>query len=234
MKLCEMSFRDYYHQYILLEADVLTEALNDTITVDEQDCFLLCSSFIADNGRLRFNVLSCGTAWDQCRKGLTRKKMLHIFEPDELKDLEARAIEPDEAMINKNEPFILKAEGNASRELLETRADELLDDVRNDFYPDVVKAGVLTQRGIREYDMKLQRFNGPFAEGILLADTGIQGYRKDTLLRALPYQAGSKDHHRLLVVFAGPLSREDRENMDLIIREGTALGFGFSRHVLRS
>ena len=109
----------------------------------------------------------------------------------------------------------------------------MLDGVRNDFYPDIVRTGILTEAGIREYDMQVDGFNGPFVEGRLLEQTKIRGFHQGQLLRALPYKAGKG--FRLLCVFAGdPLSDEDEEAMERLSREGMASGFGFAGRFFRN
>ena len=141
MKLREMGFRDYYHNYVVLEADALTEECSKAVSVKEQDCFLLCSSYINSSGSLRFNVLSIGQEWDQCHKGLHSEEMLGDFSPDQLAGMEARPVEPDDRMIEKNTAFLEENYRNVPERLMETRANSDIDEIRDDFFPDVVKAG---------------------------------------------------------------------------------------------
>jgi hypothetical protein len=221
MKLREMGFRDYYHNYVVLEADALTEECSRAVTVKEQDCFILCSSFIDGDGSLRFHVLSIGQEWHDCEKGLCKEEILGEFTPEQLAGLEARTVEPTQRMIDKNSAFLAGKYQDVPSHLMETRENTLLDTIRDDFYPDVVKAGFIEEAGIREYDMRLCRFSGPFAEGVLLEDS--QEYAAGTVLRTLPYSFGSEDH-RLLVVFAGALSSENRLMYERLKEQGARAG----------
>lgn len=233
MILSKLGFRDYFHNYLVLEADTLTDSLKDKIAVAEEDCYMLCSSYISRTGALLFNVLSIGSTWTNCRKGLEQEEMLSIFDPYILRNLRTKKIIPEEAMKQKNIPWIRKQEEDAGERLAETRENEMLDGVRNDFYPDIVRTGILTEAGIREYDMQVDGFNGPFVEGRLLEQTKIRGFHQGQLLRALPYKAGKG--FRLLCVFAGdPLSDEDEEAMERLSREGMASGFGFAGRFFRN
>ena len=227
MKLREMGFRDYYHNYVVLEADALTEECKKTISVKEQDCFLLCSSYINSSGHLRFNVLSIGHGWNHCRKGLCHEEMLGDFSPEQLAGMEARSVEPDERMIEKNSAFLKENYRNVSKNLMETRQNADIDAIRDDFFPDVVQAGFIEDSSIREYPMRLCRFDGPFAEGILLEDAGPKRL-KGTVLRTLPYAEGNSRQQRLLVVFSGMLSEEDRKMYEHLKQKGSLAGFGFS------
>ena len=65
----ELYFNDYYHQYLVIEADTLTEKLSDKIEVCEDDCFVVCSTHINEEGLLQFHVLSIGNDWENCKKG---------------------------------------------------------------------------------------------------------------------------------------------------------------------
>ena len=232
MKLREMGFRDYYHNYVVLEADALTEECSKAVSVKEQDCFLLCSSYINSAGSLRFNVLSIGQDWGQCRKGLHNAEMLGDFSPDQLAGMEARSVEPDDRMIEKNTAFLEENYRNVPERLMETRANSDIDEIRDDFFPDVVQAGFVEDTKIREYPMRLRRFDGPFAEGILLEDAG-PGRLAGTLLRTLPYTEGRSSQQRLLVVFSGILSEEDKKMYEHLKRRGEKAGFGFSESLNR-
>ena len=54
MKVSELQFREYYHRYMILEADVLTDKLKDTIPVKEEDCYVLVT-----RNRRRKSVFPC-------------------------------------------------------------------------------------------------------------------------------------------------------------------------------
>lgn len=228
MMLSELSFREYYHRYVVLEADALTELLKANICISEHDCFVLCSGYIGKNGILSFNVLAVGEDWDSCTKGLENPAMLGTYAPEQVGNLTAKKCSPCRAAREKNEKWIRRYEELTDHKLLETRAENRIDELRNVYYPDIVKAGIMTMKGIREYDMRIRNFNGPFLEGILIEDTPLKNYRKGDLMRTLPYKAGSGC--RLLVVFSGELSAKDEQSLDNLIRQGNAKGFGFSQN----
>ena len=234
MRLEEYGFRDYYHSYMILEADSLTEQLKDVLPIRDEDCFVLCSSYVAENRRLTFNVLAVGDAADHCRRGLRRKAMLGLYEYWQVQGCEVRFVEPDLTMARKNAPWQKQQEAWADAELWFTRMDPRLDAVRDPVYPDTVMTGVLTTAGIREFPMNLVSFNGPFAEGRLAEEPEeVQGLHKGELFRALPYHAGKET--RLLTVFAGSmLSQEDEEALKELIRTGEEAGFGFSIPTLKN
>ena len=82
MKLKDRDFREYYHQFLVLEADALTEP----------DCFILVTSAVNAEGYLRFGILSIGSSWDSCRKGIRRKQILAETAPEVLRDMECRTV----------------------------------------------------------------------------------------------------------------------------------------------
>lgn len=234
MKISELGFTEYYHQFIVFEADTLTEKLKEEISIGDKDCFVLCSNHIQENGELVFDVLSVGSSWETYRKGLRRKKMLGTYAVWEVFDLEMQLVEPDASMIKKFRPYQMEEEAWADSELWFTRYDDRLDMVRDIVYPDCVQAGLLTNRGIEEYAMEMTGFNGPFLEGELLEKPHPSLHlQPGDILRTLPYQLG--DHYSLLAVFAGNhLSKEEEEAMKELIRSGDAEGFGFSFPTLKN
>ena len=129
MKLAEYGFTNYYHKYIIFEADDLTEYVKDRIRVTEKDCYMLCSSFIDETGLLSFNVLSIGSSYEKCTKGLKKEQMLAIFGADFVMELECKIIEPTLEMMQKNNFFIELMEENEDEDLMETRFDERLNEV---------------------------------------------------------------------------------------------------------
>lgn len=229
MILSDFGFRDYFHQYMIIEADALTDVLRGSVFIDEHDCYMLCSSYVRKDGLLAFNVLSVGDAWDHCRKGLNKKQMLGIFYPEQIGTCNARKIYPDLAMMHKNIPWIAEQESWTSNALQETREEPRLDSIRNVFMPDIVKAGILTSSGIHEYDMQAQYFDGPFLNGKLMEKTNVSGYEKGRKLYTLPY--GRVPRQRLLVVFSGdPLSEDDQQARLQLIEDSSHTKFGFCGH----
>ncbi len=227
MIFTDLDFRDYYHHYAVFEADALTERLADTVKIGIDDCFVLCSSYVADNGQLTFNALSVGRSWNSCTRGLSRKKMLGSYLPDELANIDVELIVPNEKMLNKNLNWLLENE-HTSYDIMETRMDVRLDNVRDNCWPDHVKVGILMENGIHEYEMRTLRFNGPFVEGRLIDLKKNEGtLREDELVRALPYMISGD--YRLLAVFVGDhLTSEQRIRYQELIAEGSKAGFGFS------
>jgi hypothetical protein len=226
VKLNELRFREYYHQYVVLEADELTERFKKQIRIGEEDCYMLCSSFISSKGRLLFNVLSAGSTWTTCTKGLGLPEMLGVFSPCRLGGLNARRVQPSDRVRQKNLSFLRTAEKSATFNLWETRRETRLDPLRDDYYPDVMPAGILSSRGIREYPMRAQSFDGPFLVGRLLEKTGDPRYPDGELLYTMPYPLGQG--MRLLTVFHGDtLSKEDEKNRAQIKREAQDINYGF-------
>lgn len=234
MQIEELYFNDYYHQYLVIEVDSLTEQLSDKITISEEDCFVVCSTYIDKEGLLKFHVLSVGNDWDHCSKGLRKKDILGIYNPEDILDCEVRLIYPTIQMTKKNLAWLEKNEPEIDSELELTRTDQRLDEVRNYFYPDIVKVGMLSNSYIKEYNMKLIQFNGPFVEGRFVAiPEEEKTIQENELCRALPYLIG--DEIRLLAIFTGNhLSIEDEKAMREIIKHGHEFGIGFDVFSLKS
>ena len=79
MLLKELEFREYYHQYVVIEAGAFASKLTGVEPVLKQDCFMRCSSFINCKGLLQFNVLRLGDVWNHCNRGLFLRGMPGIF-----------------------------------------------------------------------------------------------------------------------------------------------------------
>lgn len=234
MRLDEYRLTEYYHQYITIEADDATELLRDTIEVSEDDCFALCSSYIGKEGLLEFNVLSIGPAWETCLKGLDREEMLGILPIHTVFDKEARLVEPDFAMIEKNAPFIALKDEGLDEDFLNTRLDPRLDHLRDLFYPDIVLAGILHDGTLTEYDFCITGVNGPFLTGTLDQEPEEDiGIYLDDPIWALPYI--NNDELHLFAMFAGSnLSENDINARDRIISDLSAYGITFSGFSLRN
>ena len=228
MKLSEFAFTEYYHGYLTIEADDLTEKLKDRIRVTEKDCYALCSSYIAEDGFLMFNVLSIGSSWEKCTKGLRKNDMLGYFSIEEVCEKEARLVEPDLRMIEKNRPFMELADQPFDDDLLRTRLDTRLDPLRDLFYPDIVLAGIICDNVLMEYDMCITGIKGPFLAGTLEQEPQSDiGIHLDSPLYALPYVY--EGTCRLFVLFAGDqLSEDDQKAMNMIITEMDRAGVDFN------
>ncbi len=233
MKLAEYGFTNYYHKYIIFEADDLTEYVKDKIKVTEKDCYMLCSCFIDEGGLLSFNVLAIGSSYEKCTKGLKKEKMLAIFGPDYVMDLECRIIEPTLEMMQKNNSFIELMEENEDIDLMETRFDERLNEIRDLYFPDVVCVDIIAGHALVDLEMKIKRINGPFLEGNLInVPENIKDVQTDDLVRALPYYI---DSPRLIGVFVGDkLSKNAQKEYKRLMKLGREAIFGFSKPLRRS
>ncbi len=233
MKLAEYGFTNYYHKYIIFEADDLTEYVKDKIRVTEKDCYMLCSSFIDETGLLSFNVLSIGSSYEKCTKGLKKEQMLAIFGPDYVMELECKIIEPTLEMMQKNNFFIELMEENEDEDLMETRFDERLNEVRDLYYPDIVSVDIIAGHSLVGLDMKIKRIKGPFLEGNLMdVPEQVKNVHTDDLVRALPYYI---DSPRLIGAFVGEkLSKRDQKEYKKLMKLSKQAIFGFSKPILRS
>ena len=228
MKLYEHRFTEYYHKYVVFEADDLTDLLKEEIRVSDRDCYALCSSYIAPDGFLEFNVLAIGNDWDSCTKGLRFNKMLGIFTADQVCEKEMRVIEPSMRMIEKNFRFLLEKDAEVDEDLLQVRLDARLDPVRDLFYPDHVLTGLIKGPFYREYEMRVTGIKGPFLAGFLNEEPQEEiDVHEDDPLWALPCYIGTE--FRLLALFAGErMSKEEKEIMDQILQVSDRYGIDFN------
>jgi len=234
VKLEEYRFTEYYHQYITIEADVLTDQLSDTFDVHEDDCFALCSSYCAPDGLLEFKVLSIGPTWETCTRGLEQPEMLGFFTIDQVYDKEVRIAEPSFAMIAKNVPFLEETDSQYDEDFLATRFDQRVDNMRDIAYPDIVFAGVLVEGELSEYEMRITGIKGPFLTGTLEEEPGDNiGLHLDDPVWALPYIYDGECH--LYAMYAGENLTDDEMNRrDAIIREMNRWGITFNGFALRN
>lgn len=234
MRLEEYRLTEYYHQYITIEADVLTDQLSGQLEVHEDDCFALCSSYCAPDGLLEFNVLSIGPSWETCTRGLESKEMLGVFTIDQVYDKEARIAEPSLAMISKNVPFLEKIDRNYDEDFLNTRFDHRLDNLRDPAYPDIVLTGIVVDQSLAEYEMRITGVRGPFLTGTLEEEPEDDiGLHMDDPLWALPYIYDGECH--LYAMYAGEnLSDDEMDQRDRIIREMNSYGITFNGISLRN
>lgn len=140
---------------------------------------------------------------------------------------EARIVDPSEEMIQKNEAFIRADEDKTDDDLIAVRSDPRLDSLRDVFYPDIVLTGVLVDRTITEYEMKITGVEGPFLKGTLAENPGYLTIQMDDPMWALPYVVNGEC--RLFALFAGSqLSDEEKESMRTIINEMEEWGLRFT------
>ena len=234
MILAEILFTEYYHKYVTLEVDNLTDLLKENINVTERDCYALCVPYCGRDGLLEFAVLSIGPSWERCTKGLKKKKMLGIYTMDQVANCEARIADPSYAMLDKSLAFLDEMEDGWSEDILETRKDARLDEIRDVFYPDVVYTGVIMKNYIVEYRMRITAIKGPFLYGALDEEPENDiGIHFGDPMWALPYVAHDGMH--LFALFAGDeLSEDQKAVREKIIQEMNRFGIGFSGFSLRS
>ncbi len=169
MKVLEYLFHSYYHQYITIEADVLTDKLKHRVQVNEDDCFALCTGYCQE-GELMFAVLSIGPSWEDCTKGLDDPEMLGVFTMEEVCDKTARIVEPDMKILRKGSSFLKNQEKNDDEEVLELRKDRRLDEIRDAQFPDIVDIGVNAGGKIVQAKACLLGTEGVFVHAVLVAD----------------------------------------------------------------
>lgn len=234
MRVEELKFTDYYQKYLIIEADNLTDYLKESIDVKEEDCFALCSCYCAKDGLLEFNVLAIGPSWKDCKKGLRKNHMLGVFTIDQVFDLEAKIVEPTYSMMKKNAPWIEKMDEDWDEDILKTRKDPRLDHLRDIFYPDLVFAGIIINRTIMEYGMRITGVKGPFLVGVLEEEpTSDIGLHFGDSIWALPY--AYDESPRLFALFAGDdLSQDEIEIRDRIVQEMSKMGISFTGLDLKS
>lgn len=234
MRLEEYRFTDYYHQFITIEADELTDQLKDTFDVHDDDCYALCSSYCARDGLLEFNVLSIGPDWSTCTRGLENKEMLGYFTIDQVFEKEARIVDPDFQMIAKNAPFLGEMDIGFDEDFLKTRLDPRLDLLRDAAYPDIVLAGILIDQTIQEFDVRIIGVKGPFLVTSMEdePETDI-GIHMDEPLYTLPYIYDGECH--LYAMYAGDnLSSDEIQERDRLINEMNRYGITFHGIRLRN
>lgn len=226
MRLEEIGFSEYYREYIAIEANELTDRCKG-VKVHEDDCYALCSSYVDEEGLTQFNILSIGSSWEKCTRGLGRKYMLGTFSIADAFQCEARIVDPSEEMIQKNEPFMKSVEQNIDEDIIAVRSDPRLDSLRDVFYPDIVLTGVLVNRTITEYEMKITGVEGPFLKGTLAEDPKYLTIHMDDPMWALPYVVNGEC--RLFALFAGSqLSDEEKESLHAIMNEMEEYGLRFT------
>ncbi len=234
MKVSELQFREYYHRYMILEADVLTDKLKDTIPVKEEDCYVLVTAYAKQAEKVSFPVLALGSSFDHCRRGLRRNAMLGEYSIDEVINLECRMIEPDLRMREKAERWLAAQESEIEEDILTARLDHRLDDVRDPYRPDIVRVGILTTGGLRTYRMEIQMFDGPFIVGKMVDKPHPNlGIHYGDVMRAIPYYMNGQN--RLLMLFYGDhLSEEQQKVLDEIKEKGNDVGLGFSSLTIKN
>lgn len=234
MKLAEMYFTDWYHQYVTIEVDDLTEQLKKSIAIHDDDCYALCSSYCNQDGLILFNVLAVGNSWKKCTRGLHAKKMLGTFTVDMVLQSEARLAQATQDMMYKNEDFLKMMDEDIDEDVLKSRLDPRLDLLRDPFYPDIVMTGLLQGNGIAEYAMRITGFKGLFLKGKIAEDPPQDtGVKIDDDVYALLYL--DNNEYRLFALFAGDhLDENEQDVMNRIMKETARLGVDFNGISMKS
>ena len=167
MKVIEYRFTDYYHEYVTIEADGLTDVLKDKIDVQEEDCYGLCSCWCQEDGTIMFNVLSIGPSWEECIKGLDRDEILGNWTMEEAAQCEARLVDPSNRMIQKNVPYLEKTEVKVDEDRQVIREDGRLDDLRSPYCADLIFASFISKKEMVEYPIRVTGIEGVFVLGTI-------------------------------------------------------------------
>ena len=232
MRIIDYPFHQYYHQFMIIEADDLTEQLKAEIAVTQSDCYVLSSAYCDGEGSVRFNVLSLGSDWQNCYRGLRRKAMLGSYAMEEVAERQARPVAvPTAAMIRKNACFLKDAEKNVDEDVRWLRKDERLDALRVPGYADILIADFLLQDELVPAEICATGIEGPFLTGVLAEE--FRGHPLFETLKCLPYML--QNEFRLLVVQAGNrLSRQDKERIEKIRAFYDSAGVDFGGMNIRS
>ncbi|MBR3358697.1 MAG: hypothetical protein IKG46_12840 [Solobacterium sp.] len=217
MKLNEYYFSEYYHQFLTIEADVLTDRFSDRIEVTEEDCYALCSGFVNEEGMAAFAVLSIGPSWEHCTKGLEQEDMLGFLTMEEVEEKEARLVEADLDMVEKNDLFLESAEPDVDETLYDLRLNGILDGMRDILYPDVVPAQMLSWDGFETYAVELQGMQAQFVYGTVeeSLDEGDTLAEGDTVWMV---PASIEEDPALIIVYSGEhMTDEIMEQMQIFL-----------------
>ncbi len=231
MKVYEYRLNAYYKGFLTIEADDLTDSLKESIQVNEDDCYALCTAYCSSEGEILFAVMSIGSTWENCVRGIENPHMLGIWDMDQVAEKEARIVEPNPEMIQKKNQYIEAFEDTQDDEIEFLRSDERLDDIRNVYYPDIVTTIVRTEEGYAECDIALTKTEGPFLIGILCEE--IPGHDLYEEVKALPFYTDDGMHLFSLFVGEG-LSKTEEELINQIQRLSENYGVSYRGNVLRS
>lgn len=232
MKVEEMPLSRYYHGYAVIEADTLTEICSPVISVNETDCFALCSCYCDKDGFLQFNILSIGSSVDHCSRGLKIPEMLGILSMYEVQHCEIHVISPNEDMMRKNKPFISFVEKDTDEDLIKTRMDWRLDAVRSLYQPDHILVGIITDSCITEYKVKMTGICGPFLQCELMENTGNQ-LKPGDVVYAFPYM--DDDVCRMYAMFVErQMGAYEKKAFDKIMDVSGRYGISFYGKNIRS
>lgn len=206
----DMNYRDYFHRYLVFEVDNLTDELKDKVDINEDDCFILCTNYVDNDGHLMFAVLGVGNSIDNCYKGLELDEELKVYSSFDLAYYDATLVNPNFRMIVKGNQIIEKYE-SSNEELDEIRNETSLDFVRNPFFPDnlIVKYNSGTIEN--DFDIKITKIGDYIIEGVVEASelNELNG----GIVKAISYS--NMGERRLITVVANDdISDEDMKILD--------------------
>ena len=232
MYITDLSFNEYYRQYMTFEADALTEKCAGKIDVNMDDCYALCASWINPDGEIVFNVLSIGPTWDTCTRGLEADEMLACFTVEDVIDCEVRIVIPDFEIMKKNAPYLEREEKETDEELIELRQDERLDDLRDMIFPDIVEITYLLNGQIQFCQMKLCEVRGPFIYGEII-DPQQTNLSEGEKTYVLPY-IGPQGPGLLRIYGDDSMNEDEHEMLQEIIQKAEEIGLGFDGYRIKS
>ncbi len=206
----DMNYRDYFHKYLVFEVDNLTDELKDIVDVNDDDCFMLCSNYVNNEGQLMFAVLGVGNSLDNCNKGLDIDDELKVYSSFDLAYYDATIINPNFRMMVKGNMVIDKYE-NTSIEQEEIRNETSLDFVRNPFFPDNLIVKYNTEDLNNDFDIKVTKIGDYIIEGVVEASelNELNG----GIVKAISYS--NMGERRLITVVANDdISDEDMKILD--------------------
>ncbi len=135
MKLYDVQFTDIYHNYQLIEADFLTDLCKEKVAVSEDDCLMLTTTIVDEQGYLQFEVLSIGPSFKECTKGLELKESLARIDSYTIENYSFEFVSPPLAALAKSS-FIFGQE-NCPQKLLDVRKMTELNQLRDIHQPDL-------------------------------------------------------------------------------------------------
>lgn len=223
MQFQNFKFRDYYHKFVVFEADELTEKCKEKIAIQEEDCFILCYGLVSKEKRLQFAAIAVGTDWDHCHKGLANNDVLALYDPRELQGRQVRIYQNQNIDSLASLKYLEMLE-DYDPDLQLLRNDSRFDSIRNQYLPDMFLVGVLAEDKIQEFYMEAMCIEGPFVVGRLHSTSQAESIPSNRqLVRALPYHF--KNHYRLLALFIGDeLAENDQKTLELLLEKSSKIG----------
>lgn len=186
MKLTNNIFNQIYHKYLLVEGNELTEICKAKVKVNEDDCFLVVTSQIDDQGVLQFPVLSIGSSAENCLKGVKIKAPLAIIPAVQFLKYDFKIMQrPSFALLKKAALLFMKEPIND--ELKFIRKIKEIDSLRQVLFPDTLTISFITKEGIFDGLMDVEEYNAQFLVGkISSLPKHIKDHQQGELVESLP------------------------------------------------